>query len=210
MVERFHRTLKNALKCRKEDWLIALPSVLLALRCLPNENGICPFTAVTGTTPLTPHSFFSSHTHSPLKQSEAVQRLAECMSDIDFCSLSQGIHHTQKQLLRSSALHKGDFVFVRIDRVRKPLESPYEGPYEVIDYADKIVKIKLPNDTLSVISVDRIKLAKLRKSVGNSIQHSVAGTASHMSSDCSEAHEEQLEKPKVPQKDTVRHVTFAL
>ena len=60
MVERFHRTLKNALKARPDDWLVALPSVLLALRCLPNEHGICPFTAVTGASPLMPHTFFFS------------------------------------------------------------------------------------------------------------------------------------------------------
>ena len=166
MVERFHRTLKNALKARPDDWLVALPSVLLALRCLPNEHGICPFTAVTGASPLMPHTFFSpSSTRSALRTPEIVLRLAQCMSDIDFSSLSRGIHHTPARLLNGILLNKGDFVFVRIDRVRRPLESPYEGPFEVLDCTDKIVKIKMPNDRVSVVTRDPVKLAHIRKTV---------------------------------------------
>ena len=166
MVERFHRTLKNALKARPDDWLVALPSVLLALRCLPNEHGICPFTAVTGASPLMPHQFFSpSSTRSALRTPELVLRQAQCMSDIDFPSLSKGVHHTPTRLLHSLVLNKGDFVFVRIDRVRRPLESPYEGPFEVLDCTDKIVKIKMPNDSSSVVTRDRVKLAHIKRSI---------------------------------------------
>ena len=92
-------------------------------------------------------------------------RLAQCMSDIDFSSLSRGIHHTPARLLNGIVLNKGDFVFVRIDRVRRPLESPYEGPFEVLDCTDKIVKIKMPNDRVSVVTRDRVKLAHIRKTV---------------------------------------------
>jgi len=49
MIERFHRTLKTALKARKQDWLFSLPLVELSLRAIPNDSGFCPFTAVTGT-----------------------------------------------------------------------------------------------------------------------------------------------------------------
>ena len=168
MVERFHRTLKTSLKARKEDWLIALPSVMLALRCIPNEHGICPFTAVTGSSPLMPHSYFShsSFIHSPQKLHTFVHKLSECMSDIDFRSLSMGIHNTPKRLINNSSLslNKGDFVFVRVDRVRRPFEAPYQGPFEVIDFSDKIVKIKLENGNIVVVSQDRIKLARLRRS----------------------------------------------
>ena len=50
MVERFHRTLKAALRAQKEDWLTALPMVMLALRYISGEAGFNPFTAVTGAT----------------------------------------------------------------------------------------------------------------------------------------------------------------
>ena len=53
--------------------------------------------------------------------------------------------------------------FVRIDRVRKPLESPYEGPYEVIECTDKIAQIKLSNSMIIAVSRDRIKLAHIRE-----------------------------------------------
>jgi hypothetical protein len=112
-----------------------------------------------------PHSYFSSHSHSSRNLPSVVNRLAKCMSDIDFSTLSKGLHHTPQRLLNSISLHKGDFVFVRIDRVRRPLEAPYEGPYEVLDFDNKIVKLKLNSDKTVVVSIDRIKLAHLRKPV---------------------------------------------
>ena len=204
MVERFHRTLKNALKARPDDWLIALPSVLLALRCLPNEHGISPFTAVTGASPLMPHTFFSaSSTRSALRMPELVLRLAQCMSDIDFSSLSKGVHHTPDRLLHSVVLNKGDFVFVRIDRVRRPLESPYQGPFEVLDCTDKIVKIKMPNDEVSVVTRDRVKLAHIRKSVVRS--KPLANPSSDIIKQPSDALSEQQQSSKRAQ----RRVRFA-
>ena len=49
MVERVHRTLKAAIRARKQSWLQALPVVLLGLRAMPNDTGYSSFTAVTGT-----------------------------------------------------------------------------------------------------------------------------------------------------------------
>ena len=45
----------------------------------------------------------------------------------------------------------------RIDRVRKPLEAPYEGPFRVISRNDKNLTIELPNGSHSVITIDRAK-----------------------------------------------------
>ena len=59
MIERQHRTLKTAITARKEDWLQALPVVLLSIRNIPNESGFSPFTAVTGTSLLFPRPLIS-------------------------------------------------------------------------------------------------------------------------------------------------------
>ena len=163
MIERFHRTLKTALKTHGKDWLISLPTVTLALRCIPNEHNISPFTAVTGTSPLIPYTYFSRDTYSDKDLPNIVNRLSKCMSEIDFSTLSRGLHNTPQRLTRNTNLSKSDMVFVRIDRVRKPLESPYEGPYEVIDFTDKTVKIKLNDSKTIVVSKDRIKLAHIKK-----------------------------------------------
>ena len=47
-LERFHRTVKEALKSAKSDWLRALPIVLFGIRIKPDENGSSPLSATTG------------------------------------------------------------------------------------------------------------------------------------------------------------------
>ena len=163
MIERFHRTLKNSLKSRKGDWLIALPTVMMALRSLPNEQGISPFSAVTGAAVLMPHQYFTNTCDFNKNSYRIVQKLSQCMSDLDFAVLSKGIHNTVKKACNKLKLKEGDFVFVRVDRVRRPLEAPYQGPFEVIDSHDKVVKIRLLNGKSTVISLDRIKLANIAK-----------------------------------------------
>ncbi|BHF60580.1 hypothetical protein SprV_0100354500 [Sparganum proliferum] len=49
-------------------------------------------------------------------------------------------------------------VFVRCDRVRKPLESPYEGPFRVLARNSKTFRI-LRSDKEDVVSIDRVKAA---------------------------------------------------
>ncbi|BHF62774.1 hypothetical protein SprV_0200576000 [Sparganum proliferum] len=49
-------------------------------------------------------------------------------------------------------------VFVRCDRVRQPLESPYEGPFHVLARDAKTLWI-LRGDKEDVVSVDRVKSA---------------------------------------------------
>jgi hypothetical protein len=46
---------------------------------------------------------------------------------------------------------------VRIDRVRKPLEAPYEGPFPLVKLHDKIVVITLPTGQNQTVSIDRVK-----------------------------------------------------
>ncbi|GBM47571.1 hypothetical protein AVEN_90278-1 [Araneus ventricosus] len=52
-------------------------------------------------------------------------------------------------------------VFQRIDRVRKQLESPYEGPFPVIERQDKYFTINIKGKHVNV-SLDRLKPAELR------------------------------------------------
>ncbi|BHF83927.1 hypothetical protein SprV_0902707600 [Sparganum proliferum] len=55
-------------------------------------------------------------------------------------------------------LDKCTHVFVRCDRVRQPLESPYEGPFRVLARNAKTCWI-LRGDKEDVVSVDRVKAA---------------------------------------------------
>lgn len=54
IIERQHRTLKSAIMARKQNWINALPIVLLGNRNVPNEDNISPAIAVTRTQVLFP------------------------------------------------------------------------------------------------------------------------------------------------------------
>ncbi|GBN19461.1 hypothetical protein AVEN_110426-1 [Araneus ventricosus] len=49
-------------------------------------------------------------------------------------------------------------VFQRIDKVKKQLESPYEGPFPVIERKDKYFTINIKRKNVNV-SLDRLKSA---------------------------------------------------
>ena len=49
IIERLHRTLKASIMSRKQNWLDALPIVLLGMQNIPNEDGVSPAIAVNGT-----------------------------------------------------------------------------------------------------------------------------------------------------------------
>ena len=89
------------------------------------------------------------------------------MSEIDFTSHSQGFHHTAKtdKSYIPKDLESCEYVFVRIDRVRKPLEAPYQGPFLVKNKNSKIFQILLPNGKTENISIDRVKPAYVSKNL---------------------------------------------
>ena len=60
----------------------------------------------------------------------------------------------------SKALSTCTHVFVRSDVVRKPLQSPYNGPYRVVDRKEKYFILDL-NGRKDTVSIDRLKPAHL-------------------------------------------------
>ena len=143
----------------------ALPGVLLGIRCIPNNTGFSPFTSVTGTTMLCPSlppadtSISTSH--------EFITKLARQMQQIDFANLSHYTPHHQSSNSTSyvpTALSSATHVWVRVDRVRKPLEAPYTGPFPVEHRNEKYFTIKKPDGSFTNISIDRLKPAVLPSS----------------------------------------------
>ena len=58
------------------------------------------------------------------------------------------------------ALATATHVFVRHDAVRKPLQSPYDGPYPVLERTDKFFKLNIKGRE-DTVSIDRLKPAYL-------------------------------------------------
>lgn len=158
MIERTHRTIKAALMARKENWLQALPIILLGIRNVPNENGISPFSAVTGTSLLLPKLMVdeNSANTSDLNTS-AIKDLAKEMSKLDVSDLASGKCHSLPKTFIPKDLKTCDKVWLRVDRLRKSLEAPYSGPYKVIKRMPKHFQIQLSDDVHSCVSIDRLK-----------------------------------------------------
>lgn len=158
MIERAHRTIKSALKARKENWLQALPVILLGIRNTPNENGFSPFSTVTGTSLLIPKLMVDADSADMDELNNAtIKELAKEMLKLDARDLASGKSHSFPKTFIPEGLQTCDKVWLRVDRVRKPLEAPYSGPYKVIERMPKHFCIQLSDDVHSSVSIDRLK-----------------------------------------------------
>ena len=161
-IERFHRTLKASIMARKTDWFSSLPIVLLSFRMSPNSLDYSPFTAVTGSYILCPHPIIDQK-EIITTRNETIRTFIDAMHSINFQDLSTGDCHTTP----SSYIHKDLFstpnVWMRTDRVRRSLEAPYTGPYQVLERNQKYFVLELPQGKTTV-SIDRLKPAYLPKS----------------------------------------------
>ena len=158
MIERQHRTLKTAIMARKQNWLDALPIILLGLRSIPTEQGFSPSVAVTGTELLLPKPLIASE-DMPSFTSEKVRKLAEQMSSINFQTNSSGNIHSTSKVFIPKDLQRCSHVWLRTDRVRRPLEAPYAGPFKVLHRYEKYFTLELNNGQKNNVSIDRLKPA---------------------------------------------------
>jgi len=70
MIERIHRQFKVALECQKQDWLNALPTVMLGLRSTPRDaTGISCAEMAIGTTLRLPGEFYTSTSEEEIQDS---------------------------------------------------------------------------------------------------------------------------------------------
>ncbi|XP_076042234.1 uncharacterized protein LOC143026118 [Oratosquilla oratoria] len=146
---------------RRQCWLSALPVVMLGVRLLPGESGISPFTAATGSQLMCPRVLVNTELDSARVQHEFVRDLCARMSELDFHQLTATTDHSSAKLFVPHQLMSCAQVWVRVDRVRKPLEAPYRGPFKVLRRSDKTFTILLPSGANETVSIDRLKPAHL-------------------------------------------------
>ena len=159
MVERFHRQLKAALKAQPNPaaWMDYLPLVLLGIRtALKEDIQSTAAEMVFGANLHLPGEFFNPPSISSTDPSDFVSQLKAHMQQLRPSpprSTPRGSHV-------SDALSTCTHVFLRVDRVRKPLEPPYNGPYLVIARTDKHFTIEI-NGRKETVSLDRLKPAHI-------------------------------------------------
>lgn len=169
LVERFHRSLKQSLKCHNDTrWTDTLPLVLLGLRSAFKEDLQCTVSElVYGTTVRLPADFISPTPSGTQDPSEFVQHLRSSMQSLTPAPASA---HCQPGSFIHPGLTSCTHVFVRHGGVRKPLQSPYDGPYRVLERSAKYFTVLVRNRS-TTISLDRLKPCFLQSTDGD-----VAGT----------------------------------
>ncbi|XP_076065023.1 uncharacterized protein LOC143039056 [Oratosquilla oratoria] len=149
----FKSTLWNKL------WSVALSLVLLGIRTsLKVDIGYSPAELVFGITLRLPGEFVADvpHSNSCTPHDFAVQ-LKETMAKLHPVP---PLHAKSPRTFVSQDLLQCTHVFVRTDTVRKALQPPYEGPFEVMRRTRKTVTIRC-NGKRDHIPIDRVKPAYL-------------------------------------------------
>jgi len=156
-VERMHRSLKNALRCRldgERNWLAQLPWALLGLRTAPNtDTGLSPAVLVYGQLPDLPGQMVMPKNN--------IQDLSSFGAELSSAMASQRVNTTPWHGAEKRAtyiprdLHQCRSVLIRIDAVQPSLRPRYSGPYQVIRRRDKDYVLQFPNKIDSV-AIDRL------------------------------------------------------
>lgn len=160
LVERWHRSMKAALKARiiaNKQWIDELPTIMLGLRAaLRTDTQVSAAELTYGQGLRLPSDFFTeTNAHVPMDH-DYVSTLRRTISNLRPV-LAQ--HHSNKQVtFIHPDLQQCEHVFVRVDAVKKPLQPAYDGPYPVLIRNSKMFTIQLPGRK-AVISIDRLKPA---------------------------------------------------
>jgi transposase InsO family protein len=158
MIERFHRSMKAALKARLTDntcWVDELPTVMLGLRAAPrSDTGVSAAQLAYGKTIRLPGEFYDEVKVND-SDSEYLQKLRDSISNLKPRPTS---HSNSRSLFVHNDLKNCQYVFLRNDVLRKSLQPPYDGPYKVISRKDKTFVIQLENRE-TIVSIDRLKPA---------------------------------------------------
>lgn len=157
LIERWHRTVKAALKCHgdSDNWVDTLPIVLLGLRSTVKEDlNATPAEMLFGSTLRLPGDFVHDNSNFT-PQTEFVRELKKKMNSL---RPTQTAHKQQQRTFIHRDMRECTHVFLRIDAVKTPLQQPYDGPFKVIKKYEKYYLIDMGHRRAK-ISIDRLKPA---------------------------------------------------
>nr|XP_061827907.1 uncharacterized protein K02A2.6-like [Nerophis lumbriciformis] len=159
MCERFHRSMKAALRASLKDsaWVDKLPWVMVGLRTAPKEDLQSSSAELVYGQPLRVPGDFIPCTTTPW--SAGKQRAALLDAAKSFAPIPTSQHGLTPPHVPAS-LKGAAFVFVRHDAHRGPLQPPYDGPFRVLESGDKHFLLDIGGRS-EKITVDRLKSAHL-------------------------------------------------
>lgn len=168
MIERWHRSLKNAIKCHANNrWTETLPTILLGLRSNILENlNASPAELVYGKNLRLPCQFFEI-TDKNIKSDPFtfVERFKSTMHNLKPTPSS---NHNKQSVFVHKAMETCTHVFIRFGGVKKCLQPTYDGPFKVISKHPKyfVVNVKGKNKT---ITLDRLRpMFSIKESLNSS------------------------------------------
>ena len=164
MVKRFHCQFKAALKARANlySWMDALPLVLLGIRMSLKEDIFATAAEmVCITTFQLPRKFFNPSPKTSVPDpSDYMSQLRDSLQHIRPVSPCLTQPHSKVVDGLSTATH----VFLRHDAVLKPLQTPFDGPYQVLKHIDKHFTLDI-KDHRDTVSVDHLKPAHINQDI---------------------------------------------
>ncbi|UYV65223.1 hypothetical protein LAZ67_3003638 [Cordylochernes scorpioides] len=157
LVERFHRQLKDSLRCHDStSWSLKLPLVLLGIRSSLREDLNTTTAELVYGKPLPlPGTFFED---PPSASSPTVPWLEDFKRAMASLKPAPSKPHGNRHVYVPKPLETCSHVYLRRDLILPPLAPPYDGPYEVLFRKPKIYKLKIKKRSTRV-SIDRLKPA---------------------------------------------------
>ncbi|GFX73367.1 transposon Tf2-9 polyprotein [Trichonephila clavipes] len=172
-IETIHHTLKAAIRTHNSvKWTQTLPTVLLGLQlALRSDTNYTIAQIVYGTiygtkTIRLPGEFFEKP-KNVFDLDTFAEELQKQMDQLQ--PLKTRRQPSQKHFVHKD-LHNSTHVFIRVDRVKKALKPPYNGPFPVAKRYDKYFTVKSKGKDIN-ISVDRLKPAYLLSTDGDNQDH---------------------------------------
>ncbi|UYV70337.1 hypothetical protein LAZ67_7002562, partial [Cordylochernes scorpioides] len=142
LVERFHRQLKDSLRCHDStSWSLKLPLLLLGIRSSLREDLNTTTAELVYGNPLPlPGTFFEDPPSASSPTEPWLEDFKRAMASLKPApSKPQGNRHVYVPKPLETCSH----VYLCRDLILPPLAPPYDGPYEVLFRKPKIYKLKI-------------------------------------------------------------------
>lgn len=170
IIERFHRTLKDALRATATDpsWTDRLPLILLMLRTSPRSDGQpSPAEIVYGTPLRLPVDLLiPPQDKIHLDQSNYTDRLKQYMQEVKPIITSQ--NRPKNELTYTDPLLKTSSKVLIRNMTKRGLEPNYTGPFDVIRISDNYVTIRRPNGRMDTVALGNVKASYSQEDI---LQH---------------------------------------